>query len=259
MCVSAQKPTALQGMALIPGATFEMGTDSAQIPELMEKFGVRRAALFEEESPKHRMTIPAFYIDRTEVTNEMFKRFLEQHPEWSKDKIPAAYHNGKYLQHWSGPTVPPGREKHPVTFVSWYAAAAYCQAMGKRLPTEAEWEYAARGGLAGKQFPWGDEMPDKTRANYAATGLNAPTVVGSYLANGYGLHDMAGNVWEFLADEWRKYSHTSPAPTDFLKVTTRRVLRGGSFGGSPVNMRVTYRDSHAPENAAEHVGFRCAR
>lgn len=263
LCVSAQGPASTAGMALIPGATFEMGTDPADIPTLQQKFNVKRPALFEEETPKHQVTIGAFYLDRMEVTNRQFKRFLENNPAWQKDRIDAKLHTGKYLQNWNGNNYRAGSDDHPVVFVSWYAAAAYCRAEGKRLPTEAEWEYAARGGLLGKEFPWGDEMPDKTRANYSATGLNAPTSVASYLANGYGLHDMAGNVWEFLDDEWQKYPFPATGPnasatSDFLKVTTRRSLRGGSFGGSPVNLRVTYRDSHAPENAVEHVGFRCA-
>ncbi|HKP70701.1 MAG TPA: SUMF1/EgtB/PvdO family nonheme iron enzyme, partial [Pyrinomonadaceae bacterium] len=241
------------------GATFEMGIASGDIPGVMQKFGVRRAELFQEETPKHKVTIGSFYLDRTEVTNEQFKKFLDKNSAWQKDKIAANYHNGKYLQNWSNGNFPAGQEKYPVTFISWYAATSYCQAQGKRLPTEAEWEYATRGGLVGKEFPWGDDMPDKTRANYSATGIGAPTAVAMYPANGYGLHDMAGNVWEFLADEWNKYSTASvSATTDFLKVTTRRALRGGSFGGAPVNLRITYRDSHSPENAVEHVGFRCA-
>jgi formylglycine-generating enzyme required for sulfatase activity len=246
-------------MALIPGATYEIGTDAADFPKLMEKFGIKRAALFEEETPKHRVTIGSFYLDRFEVTNSQFKRFIEQNPTWQKEKIAAGYHNGKYLQDWTSANFLAGKDNYPVVFVSWYAANAYCQAQGKRLPTEAEWEYAARGGLDAKAFPWGDEMPDKTRANYGASGLNSPTTVGSYLANGYGLHDMAGNVWEFLADEWQKYPLTPKNDIGTgMQVKTRRGLRGGSYGGSPVNLRVTYRDSHAPENAVEHVGFRCA-
>jgi formylglycine-generating enzyme len=256
---SAQRPgvSTTANMALIPGAMYEMGTDPADVPKLMEKFGVKRAELFAEESPKHRVTIGSFYLDRTEVTNTQFKRFVEQHPEWQKDKIAPGFHNGKYLQDWSGRSFPAGKEKYPVVFVNWYAASAYCQAQGKRLPSEAEWEFAARGGLQGKAFPWGDEMPGKTQANFSAGGLKAPTSVASYPANGYGLFDMAGNVWEFLADEWQKYTAKANRDTDFLQVKTRRVLRGGSFGGSPVNLRVTYRDSHSPENAVEHVGFRC--
>jgi formylglycine-generating enzyme required for sulfatase activity len=257
---AAQRPERTANMAPIPGATYEMGTDPADVPILMEKFGVKRAELFAEESPKHRVTIGSFYLDRTEVTNAEFQRFVAQHPEWQKDKIAAEFQNGKYLQDWSGTNFPSGKEKYPVVFVSWYAANAYCQAQEKRLPTEAEWEYAARGGLKGKAFPWGDEMPDKTRANFSASGLKAPAAVASYPANGYGVFDMAGNVWEFLADEWQKYPAKAKgdAVSDYLQVKTRRALRGGSFGGSPVNLRVTYRDSHAPENAVEHVGFRCA-
>lgn len=254
--VSAQM--SLANMAFIPGATFEMGQDAADVPKLMQAFGVNRAELFSEETPKHRVTIGSFYLDRTEVTNAAFKAFLEKNPEWSKGKIAVSLHNGKYLQQWNGNDFPAGQADNPVVFVNWYAAAAYCAAQGKRLPTEAEWEYAARGGLEGKAFPWGDEMPAKTRANYGESGLKAATKVGSYLANGYGLHDMAGNVWEFLADEWQKYPAKPSHESNYLQVKTRRALRGGSYGGGAVNMRVTYRDSHAPENAGDHVGFRCA-
>jgi len=256
--IAQRSGVATANMAMIPGATYEMGTNAAEVPMLMEKFGVKRAELFAEESPRHRVTIRSFYLDRTEVTNEQFKRFVEQHAEWQKDKIAAELHNGKYLQDWSGSDFPADKEKYPVVFVSWYAATAFCQAQGKRLPTEAEWEYAARGGLKEKAFPWGDEMPDKTRANFGASGLKAPTAVASYPANGYGLFDMAGNVWEFLADEWQKYPGKANGKADYFQVKTRRALRGGSFGGSPVNLRVAYRDSHSPENAVEHVGFRCA-
>ena len=250
----------LEGMALIPGATFEMGQNAADIPKLKEKFGIKRDELFIEETPKHKVTIPSFYLDRFEVTNREFQKFLETNPEWQKGKIAPALHNGKYLQTWNGHDFSAGQENYPVVFVTWYTAAAFCGARGKRLPTEAEWEYAARGGLEGRSFPWGDEMPDKSRANYGGSGLGSATAVGKYPANGYGLHDMAGNVWEYLADEWRKYPIGSDTDRDesFLSVKTRRAIRGGSYGGGPVNMRVTYRDSHAPENAGDHVGFRCA-
>lgn len=258
LTISVGAQTSLVNMALIPGATFEIGQDAADISKLMERFGVGRAELFQEEAPKHRVTIGSFYLDRTEVTNAQFKSFVEKNAAWSKAKISASLHNGKYLQHWNGNEFPAGKADHPVVFVSWYAANAYCASVGKRLPTEAEWEFAARGGLAGKAFPWGDSLPYKTRANYLGSDLKAPTKVGSYLANGYGLHDMAGNVWEFLADEWRKYPLKPTPMSDPLQVKTRRALRGGSYGGAPVNLRVTYRDSHMPENAVEHVGFRCA-
>ena len=261
--VGAQRPASTTSMALIPGGSVEMGIDESDIPKLQEKFKIKRAELFAEEVPRHRVTLAGFYIDRTEVTNKAFKRFLDSNPEWRKERIDASLHNVKYLQHWTNGAFPAGQEKHPVVNVTWYAATAFCKSLGKRLPTEAEWEFAARGGLAGKEFPWGDEMPDKNRANFSGSGLGSPTKVASYPPNGYGLYDMAGNVWEFLADEWSKYGSTGPAvngplANNFLHVTTRRALRGGSFGGSAVNLRVTYRDSHSPENAVEHVGFRCA-
>jgi formylglycine-generating enzyme required for sulfatase activity len=276
--VGRPTPTALEGtragaldkaMALIRGATFEMGTEASEIPSLLQAFGVKRADLFSAEVPRHAVTIDSFYLDRYEVTNGQFKKFLERNPVWRRGSIPARYHNGNYLKDWGGGVYPKGKADHPVVNVSWYAAVAFCQWAGKRLPTEAEWEYAARGGLRGKVFPWGDEPVDKTRANYAGSGIGETTPVGSYPANGYGLFDMAGNVWEFVADEWGPYP-SSPQKNpvaggnlflddSFLKVTTRRVIRGGSFGGSPVNLRVTYRDSHPPEGAREFVGFRCAQ
>ncbi len=153
--------------------------------------------------------------------------------------------------------------------MGWHAAVAFCRWAGKRLPTEAEWEHAARGGLKEKSFPWGDEPPDKTRANYHASGTGATARVASYPANGYGLFDMAGNVWEFTLDEWAAYTpspQVNPvaggnlfADDSFQAVTSRRVIRGGSWGGAPINLRVAYRDSHPPEGTRDFVGFRCAR
>ena len=256
-------------MAFIRGATFEMGTDAADAPRLQEMFGVRRAELFSAEAPRHTVTLSSYYLDRHEVTNARFKRFLDNNPAWRRERISANMHNGNYLKHWNADEYPAWQGAHAVVNVSWQAAVAYCRWEGKRLPTESEWEYAARGGWRGKQFSWGDEMPDRTRANYSASGIGAATVVGSYPANGYGLFDMAGNVWEFVADEWGAYA---PSPQvnpvaggtlflddAFRRVTTRRVIRGGSWGGAPVNLRVAYRDSHPPEGARDFVGFRCAK
>lgn len=255
-------------MVLIDGATFEMGTEASDIARLQKAFGIKRADVFSAEVPRHAVSIDSFYLDKFEVTNELFKKFLERNPRWRRERIPALYHNGNYLKNWDGDDYPKGKGAHPVTDVSWYAAVAFCQWAGKRLPSEAEWEYAARGGLKGKAFPWGDEPADKSRANYAGSDMGGTTPVGSYPANGYGLFDMAGNVWEYVADEWGPYPSTpqiNPVAggnrfldDTFLKITTRRVIRGGSFGGAPVNLRVTYRDSHPPEGAQDFVGFRCA-
>lgn len=255
-----------KNMVLIPGGTFEMGTAKEEVPALMTKFNVQHSGLFEEEIPRHTVKLSAFFMDKFEVTNDAFHKFVQKSPEWRSDRLPLERQNGIYLSHWTEGEPPKGKEDHPVVFVTWHSAAAFCKASGKRLPTEAEWEFAARGGSVGKQFSWGDELPDKSRANYGASGFKAPVKVGSYPPNGYGLYDIAGNVWEFLADEWSKYgdaAQTDPVAggsvADFLQVSTRRSLRGGSFGGGVVNLRVTYRDSHVPTNAVEHVGFRCAK
>jgi formylglycine-generating enzyme len=139
----------------------------------------------------------------------------------------------------------------PVTLITWHAAVAYCESVGKRLPAEAEWEFAAGRG-ATIEFPWGNEMPDAAKANWLGTGLGHPVAVGTFPPTGAGLYDMAGNVWEFVQDKWRDSYGAAESPD-------RRVIRGGSFGGSPVNLRIRYRDSHPETGAAPHVGFRCAR
>jgi formylglycine-generating enzyme required for sulfatase activity len=258
-------------MVLISSAVFAMGTDRSEIPQLMKAFSVSREDIFAGETPRHQVRLDSFYLDRYEVTNSLFKKFLDKNAAWQKEKIPADLHNGKYLRDWNGNKFPKGKGDFPVVFVSWYAAAAFCQSVGKRLPTEAEWEYAARGGLLDKSFPWGDEAPDTTRANYSKSGFGAAVKVGSYAPNGYGLYDMSGNVWEFTADEWQNYPPDAQLQinavagnnlfTDdsFLQIKTRRTIRGGSWGGAPLNLRVAYRDSHPPAGAGDHVGFRCAQ
>jgi formylglycine-generating enzyme required for sulfatase activity len=262
-------PQTEEDMALIPGGTVQMGIDAADVPRLQKVFGVEGMELFEAEIPKHTVTVSSLYIDRKLVSNLQFKRFIDENAAWQVGHISSDLHNGNYLRHWKPTGFPAGHENHPVVNVSWYAAVAYCQWRGKRLPTEAEWEHAAKGGLQGL-FPWGNDPVDKGRANYGGSGIGGTTAAGSYPANGYGLFDMAGNVWEFLADEWQPYTSVAQhhpvvggdlfAHGDsFLKIKTRRVIRGGSYGGELINLWVEYRDSHPPENAKDFVGFRCAK
>lgn len=154
-----------QNMAKIAGATIRMGIDASEVPRLQKFFNVDGMELFEPEIPKHDATVDSFYIDRQLVTNSQFKEFVDANPSWAPDRISGSLHNGNYLRHSKPTGVPLGRENHPVVNVGWYAAVAYCQSLGKRLPTEAEWALAARG----KQpmlFPWGDAPVDKLRANY---------------------------------------------------------------------------------------------
>jgi formylglycine-generating enzyme required for sulfatase activity len=256
------------GMVLIPGGAFLMGISRESIESEYRHLSPRVRAMLLAETPRHRVTVAAFYMDRFEVTNRQFQQFLDENPEWRPDRIDPKLHNGDYLKHWKNGSYQPEKADHPVVFVSWYAAMAFARWAEKRLPAEAEWEYAARGGLENAEYPWGNDAPSPKKANYAGSDRGDTVPVGSYPANGYGLHDMAGNVWEFTLDEWQdsyenfrdpRQTVAATLSSDWLKVITSRVIRGGSWGGAPVNLRGAFRDSHPPAGAGSHVGFRCVK
>jgi formylglycine-generating enzyme required for sulfatase activity len=253
-------------MVHLSQSTIQMGIDQGEIAKFQKLFSVTVAQLFEQMVPKHDAQVGAFFIDKYLVTNSQFKKFVDRHPDWQPGKIPPRLDNGNYLKHWVQDSFAADKGNHPVVNVNWYAATAYCQAKGKRLPSEAEWEYAARGGSDSRVFPWGDEPASPKLANYSSSKLRTTSPVGSYPPNGYGIYDMAGNVWEFLADEWGRYragtsntTNRDASRTSFLEVRTRRVIRGGSFDGDPINLWVEYRDSHPPDGSQAFVGFRCAK
>ena len=126
---------------LIPAGEFLMGSEDEEAAD--------------QEQPVHTVYVDAFYMDAYEVTNLEYQQFLLENPEWQKANIEARFHDGAYLKEWSGTDYPTGKAYHPVTHVSWYTAMAYAEWAGKRLPTEAEWEKAARGGLVQKKYPLG--------------------------------------------------------------------------------------------------------
>lgn len=246
-----------EDMVLIPAGEFQMGSIDADANA--------------DEKPVHTVSVDAFYMDTHEVTNAAYKAFVDANPQWQKGNIQAKFHDGNYLSDWDGNTYPAGKANHPVTYVSWYAAMAYSAWAEKRLPTEAEWEYAARGGLAGKKYPWGDTISPEN-ANYYPHARGA-TAVGRYAANNYGLYDMAGNVWEWCLDEWIfDFYAVSPdrnplsgAPTirwiqeNFAIVQSARVLRSGSWNSKARSVRVASREFYEPMLTSSVFGFRCVR
>ena len=241
-------------MMLIPAGEFQMGSNDSEA----------------NEQPVHTVYVDAFYIDKYEVTNAQFKKFVDANPTWQKDRIADRFHDEDYLALWSGNNYPSGEADHPVVYVSWYAAMAYAEWAGKRLPTEAEWEKAARGGLAGKGFPWGNTIK-ANQANYGWK-VGTTTPVGRYPANGYGLHDMTGNVWEWCLDEYdSRFYRGSPRRNpiaggsiafinnNYTNINTSRVLRGGSWNFDADFARVALRDWGDPPLTDDFYGFRCAR
>ena len=251
--VSAEEiDRASKEMILVPGGEYQMGSKQSYA------------------APEHTVYVDAFYIDAFEVTNAQFKKFIDANPEWRKGNIDRKYHNGRYLRFWDGDNYPEGKGNHPVVYVSWYAAMAYASWVGKRLPTEAEWEKAARAGVVGERYVWGDAR-DPNRSNYGYYDTNT-LPVGSYLPNAFGLYDMGGNVWELCLDEYDKdYYKDSPKENplcgdmgmdvllvDFLDVSTRRVSRGGSWN-SPGPTQTADRGKGLPSNTNSWLGFRCVR
>ena len=268
-------PAAPPGMVLIPGGRFEMGSRAAELDDLAE---LGRAVphmegncrhWFSKEVPLHPVTVAPFYLDRYEVTNADFGRFVEATGYQAE---------GDWRRYAT-----PQRARHPVVNVTWNDARAYAAWRGARLPSEAEWEWAARGGCTGRSagvhcwFPWGDEPDHYSRANYGHdrsfwAGLKRlfgltrirTRPVGSYAANGYGLYDTAGNAAEWCAGDLLPYPGCPPdaAPFDDEDYLSHplKACRGGSWQSpNPVFIRANCRRGLPATTASWSVGFRCAR
>jgi formylglycine-generating enzyme required for sulfatase activity len=290
-------------MVWVPGGVFTMGND------------VRPSRA--DERPAHRVWVDGLWVDATEVTNAEFARFVDAtghvttaerapRPDVVAPAAGARLAAGSLVfappaapgagvlwawregADWRHPAGPGGdltdKDDHPVVQVSWFDAEAYCRWAGKRLPTEAEWEHAARGGLDGAPFTWGEESPqaDGTRANlwYGAFPVDdsgrahGTRAVRSYPPNGYGVYDMAGNVWEWVQDWYRPDAY---ARRDQRGVTVNppgpargrtaqgdppaRVQRGGSYLCTTLctGYRPSSRMKASPDTSLVHTGFRCVR
>jgi formylglycine-generating enzyme required for sulfatase activity len=301
-------------MVWIPGGTFRMGSNDH----------------YREEAPVHRVTVDGFWIDRTPVTNRQFRRFvvatghkttaeISPDPKDYPGALPHMLYAGSLvfvrphstfdLRDWSqwwtfmqgadwrhpyGPRSHiDGLSDHPVVHVSYSDALAYAKWAGKDLPTEAEWEFAARGGLDGAEFAWGDELTpggvhmaniwqgNFPLQNFHEDGYERSSPVTAFPPNGYGLHDMIGNVWEWTAD-WYAARHEADAPKACcipenprggreegsydprepnVKIP-RKVIKGGSHLCAPNycrRYRPAARHAEAIDTSTSHVGFRCVR
>lgn len=264
-------PSALETMTEIPGGRFLMGSDEG----------------FPAEAPVHEVKLSPFRIDRREVTVAEFERFVAKTAYqteaerfgWSGvfDATSGGWApvDGANWRFPDGPSQPAARAEEPVTQISWNDAVVYCAARGRRLPTEAEFELAARGGLVGKRYAWGDELEPGgaffanywqgffPRENLAQDGFSGRAPVASFPANGYGLFDMTGNVWEWTAD-WYDPGFYVASPKRDPRGPPRgtvRSIRGGSFLCSEnycVGYRVAARSQATPDSGLDNLGFRCA-
>ncbi len=220
-------------LILIPGGEFIMGADGEY-----------------DHSPAHTVQIDSFYLDKQETTNAQYLEFCQK----TERKLPEFWGMDNFH---SGPDFP----DHPVVGISWDDAKAYAEWAGKRLPTEAEWEYAARGDLVGNDYPGGAEI-DTTICNFTFEGNSRGAMsVGSFSANGFGLYDMSGNVVEWTADYYEKdYYRNSPLKNPAGPKSGKfRVIRGGGWHSGPFCNRVYFRNA-LPANWLDiNVGFRCAK
>ena len=220
----------------IPPGEFQMGA----------ALGDTEAAA--HEKPRHPVRITkGFWLSATPVTVEAYKQFTGK---LSQFKMPPA---PDFNPDWS-------KLDHPIVRVTWDEAKAYCEWAGGRLPTEAEWEYAARGGKDGLKYPWGDGITPEN-ANYAGSKWKGTSPVRSYPPNAWGLYDMAGNVWQWVADWYGEdYYASSPAEDPRGPQSGKvRVLRGGSFSGGTRDLRASNRVSVGPVIRVGSIGFRCLR
>ncbi|XP_044772528.1 formylglycine-generating enzyme isoform X3 [Neomonachus schauinslandi] len=262
--VPGERPLAPTKMVLIPAGVFTMGTDDPQIKQ-------------DGEAPARRVAIDAFYMDAYEVSNAEFEKFVNSTgyltevaaaPWWLPVK-------GANWRHPEGPdSTVLRRPDHPVLHVSWNDAVAYCTWAGKRLPTEAEWEYSCRGGLQNRLFPWGNKLQPKGQhyaniwqgefpvTNTGEDGFRGTAPVDAFPPNGYGLYNIVGNAWEWTSDWWTVHHSVEKTLNPKGPPSGKdRVKKGGSYmchKSYCYRYRCAARSQNTPDSSASNLGFRCA-
>ena len=243
-------------MMLIPAGSFQMGSNKEDFDENFEKELLETDGITTDSfKPVHTVTLSAFYMDAYEVTVGQYKKFLAE----TGYREPELWHFPELTQQFEL-----NQLNKPMVGVSWDDAVAYAKWAGKRLPTEAEWEYAARGGLTGRKYSWGDKPPSSANANYEEH-LGRPARVGSYPPNEYGLYDIAGNVFEWCSDWYDENYYarspaenpTGPAIGSFSPDYSLRVSRGGAWATTADYLRVGVRFATDFFESDFIFGFRC--
>ena len=244
-------------MVRVPAGEFRMGT-SAEQPATLVKIGNAPASAFQAEMPQQTLSLPEFYIDQVPVTNADYKKFLDANPNRS---VPYLDNPLARSFNWdkTARLYPTGRDQYPVVLVSWFDAAAYCQWAGGRLPTEAEWEKAARGG-DGRLWPWGNEF-DATKLNSAEQRKGDAVPVGQFPtgASPYSALDMAGNVWQWTSSLDRPYPYDGTDGREDPGVMGIRVTRGGAWLFGALGTRTAVRNRFDPSGVSLSLGFRCVQ
>lgn len=246
-CGTEEAPV-IEGMVFVPAGEFIRGSNEVDEDKLAQQFGSPKGEFYLDEKPEIKAFLPDFYIDKYEVTMKDYKSFIQKigaqaPPQWGADY-----------------TVPEGMSNFPVVNITWMHANGYCKDIGKRLPTEAEWEKSARGP-EGRKYPWGKSY-DKSFGNLTP---GANTEVGSFKTDVsfYGVYDMGGNVMEWVEDYYKPYVGNDHKNKEYHR--NNKVVRGGYSGTqghytmNSIFSRGSYRHSTAENKFGGDLGFRCAK
>ncbi len=234
--------TIRDGMVLIPEGIFVMGNDKGE----------------PDEKKAHGVHLDAFWIDRCEVSNFDYLKYVLNDLILRKSTFQRQFHDGDYLVNWTSDLTPPkNRDHYPVTYVSWNAARYYCQHIGKRLPSEAEWEKASRAGEFA-EYPLNDVSKLIDYAWYNENSEGHPRLSADKFPNKFQLFDMQGNVWEWVYDWYAPYPQKRVENPVGASTGKYKVLRGGSWKSPAYHLRSTMRGDDSPVNTSNDVGFRCA-